>query len=486
MLPVAAVVALGLSSCSDQLGELPSQYKVDGNVVVDQSSAEILLNGMYYTYAQAKRDNYDNMSTGCALTYTVLPANMAGLLEYYQGAYILEEHGSSTYTMYSSYFWSGIFGTMNAANSVIEQIEAANDDWFKDGRKEEMLGEAYAMRALSLYDQLRLYGYSWDTTSRYGCIVRTKASKTSNMTQPRSSVADTYTQIISDLDYAIANAPAENEHYYITKWFAKGLKARVLMLRGEGSDYADAAELAADVINNGPYSLEENVTDIFQSAGMDSPEVIFGIQPYDSQVNVYEQLWYRGSAQYLATDNFEALFDGDPRKDQVIKVKTGSSIQWNDDGTYSFVEIPLNGIGKFFADGSEEATTTEETQYNMRLTEMYLLRAEALVRSGGSLDEARSLLKTVLQHAGYTDFTAVDNATTSDALLTQIFNEDLRNLCFECGRELDFMLRFGSIATAFNSEYENQQYNVFPLPTDEFLYNGALTADDQNPGYSAE
>lgn len=135
---------------------------------------------------------------------------------------------------------------------------------------------------------------------------------------------------------------------------------------------------------------------------------------------------------------------------------------------------------------NKTTNTITESQYDMRLTEMYLLRAEALVRAGGDKAEARSLLKTVLGHAGYTDVAFVDEATTDEALLKLIFEEDLRNLFGEGGRELDFMLRFGNIATEFNEQYADQKYNIFPIPTSEFLYNSKLTADMQSPGYSAE
>ena len=35
------------TSCSDELDALPGQSKVDGNVVVDQKSAIVALNGVY-------------------------------------------------------------------------------------------------------------------------------------------------------------------------------------------------------------------------------------------------------------------------------------------------------------------------------------------------------------------------------------------------------------------------------------------------------
>lgn len=474
------------TSCGDKLSELPTQYKVDGNVVSDQKSAQRLLNGMYYTFVLSGTDNYDQQTTACSGYYDVYTADFAGLYEYYQGRYMFEDHGKAMIVSYSSYFWNQHYKTVNAANCVIDQVTAAPDSWFADNKKKEILGEAYGMRALAFYNLLREFGYSWDESSPYGILLRTQSSKVSNSSIERSSVKDTYSQILSDCDYAIDNAPSENESYYITKWFAKGLKARVLMLRGGQGDYAAAADLAKDVIDNGSYSLAENVTDVFKKEGVESSEVIFGVKPYDSQTDVYEKYFYNQSPQFLPTDKFKALFDDDPRKDQMFTPTEGRGIQWNDDGTYSIVTTIMWGISKTVDMVNKTANTITESQYDMRLTEMYLLRAEALVRAGGDKAEARSLLKTVLKHAGYTDVAFVDAATTDEALLKLIFEEDIRNLFGEGGRELDFMLRFGSIATDFNDQYANQQYNVFPIPTDEFLYNSKLSKDMQNPGYSAE
>ena len=486
---LGAALLLGgtvLTSCDDKLSELPKQYTVDGNVVIDQKSAQTLLNGMYYTFVASGTDNYDQQSTPCNRYYDSFPADFAGLYEYYQGRYMFEDHGSSTIVGYSSYFWNQHYSTVNAANCVIDQVTAANDAWFSGNKKKEILGEAYGMRALAFYNLLREYGYSWDVNSPYGILLRTQASKVSNSSIARSSVKDSYDQILSDCDYAIENAPSENKSYYITKWFAEGLKARVLMLRGGEGDYAAAADLAKDVIDNSPYQLEDNVVDIFKTEGVDSKEVIFGIKPYDKQTSVYEDYFYRGEPQYLPTDKFYALFDNDPRKDKMFTDAEGTDIQWNDDGTYSMVTVTMRGISKTVDMKNNKTNTITESQYDMRLTEMYLLRAEALVRAGGDKAEARNLLKTVLTHAGYTDVAFVDAATSDEALLKLIFEEDIRNLFGEGGRELDFMLRFGDIAKEFNSQYENQQYDVFPIPTDEFLYNSKLSKDMQNPGYSAD
>lgn len=483
---VALITSAMLTSCSDELSKLPTQYKVDGNVVVDRNSAETLLNGMYYTFAECGYDNYNVLSTKCSMINEIMSADFAGTIIYYQGAYMLENHSTASTTSYTSMFWNSMYSKLNAANVVIDQVGNADDKFFIGDRKHEILGEAYCMRALMLYDLLRYFGYSWDISSPYGDIIRTVPSKVSNLPTKRSSVADTYAQILSDLDYAIANAPSKNVNWYINSWFAKGLKARVLMLRGQGTDYSDAATLAKDVIDNSGYSLEDNVMDVFHANGINSKEVLFGIKPQPNQTDVYEAYYYRNSAQYLPTDSLLALFKDDPRLTTLFKVTNTTQMVPNADGTYSSVNVDEYAICKHLDPTLMKANDIEESQYQMRLTEMYLLRAEALVRSGGSSDEAKSLLKTILTHADVSDFTSVDNATTKEALLKQIFNEDMRNLFCESGREIDLMLRFGDIAKSFNPVYEENKYNVWPIPVTEFQYNGSLTPQDQNPGYATK
>jgi len=484
----AAMMACQLTlttSCSDELDALPGQSKVDGNVIVDQKSAEVALNGIYYSYAMCGTDYYDVKSTLCSPIYEVYPADLAGTAIYYQGPYYMEMHDVSNMVMFSSYFWQPLYATLNAANAFINQMKDADDSWFTSGKKNQLLGEAYAMRALVHYNLLRYFGYSWDINSPYGCILRTEQSTTLTLPKARSSVKDSYEQIISDLDFAIENAPATNDNYYISQWFAKGLKARVLMMRGQNNDYTEAAQLCADIIQNGPYALEDNYEDIFHQKGLASQEVIFGIQPKENQTDVYEAYYYRGYPQFYPTDNLLALYEGDPRLEQMYKLDQAESYEYTDEGIV-VVYIDQYTICKHINPATFAADELEETQYQMRLSEIYLLRAEALARTG-NISEAGSLLKTVLSKSGITDYTAVDAATTQEAMLQQIFNEALKNLAFECGLEHDIMLRFPeSITLQFNPIYAEKQYNVFPLPVDEFKYNFELDADDQNPGYAVE
>ena len=484
---LAGIMMLSLVSCSNELDIVPSQQKVDANLIVDQKSAETAINGVYYTYAMCGTDRYDVKSTMCSMYYEILPSDIAGTCTYYQGPYMLETHGSNYYTVYNSYLWKPVYSIINAANNVISQMKDSKDEWFAGNRKNEIIGEAYCMRALVNFQLLVLFGYSWDVNSPYGNILRTEPSNVSTLKTGRSSVADTYNAIISDLDIAIEKAPANGKNCFATSWLAKGLKVRALMQRGQNGDYAEAASLAQDIIQNGPYSLEDNVVDVFHKNGLKSNEVIFGIQPKENQTDVTEQYFYRGNAQWYPSDALNALFENDPRRTAMLPVvETQSIVIIPEPFSYYFVTVEIPVVGKHFANGVFSASTLSETQYNMRLTEIYLLRAEALARTG-DLNGAKNILKTVLGHAGYTDFSMVDAATSEHDVMQQIFNEEVRQFFCESGQDAAMMLRFPKdIVCAFNPEYNDITMSIFAIPSDEFRFNAGVSPSDQNPGYSAE
>ena len=485
-----------LASCSDDLNELPSQSRVDGNVVTDVKSAEALLNGVYYSFAQCGTDYYNVKSTRCSKLYEAVPADLAGTAVYYQGPYMFETHDMTTMTRYSQYLWQAFYKTVDAANAALKQIGESSDGMYTNDEKSQLLAQAHGMRALAYYNILRYFGYSWDVSSPYGVVLRAEPTMATSLPAKRVSVADSYDFIISDLDDCIAHAPAQISNYYFGKYAAEGVKARVLMMRGQDGDYAEALRLCEDVIANGGYSLD-SYADIFHKNGLNSPEVIFGIQPKENQTDVYETYFYRGSAQYFPTDKLLALYDAnnDPRKEQMYMGTPTRMFGIREDGSYYTYIATKYTICKHLdpatatVNGSTttfQAGTLEESQYQLRLSEIYLLKAEAEARLG-DLTTAKADLKAVETKAGITDFSSLDNANTFEEVMQVLFDEAVKNLSFECGLEHNYMLRFPSaITTAFNEYYADKATSVFPIPVSEFQYNTALTEKDQNPGFSAE
>ena len=455
------------TSCEDQLNALPTQSKVEGNVIVDQASAEIALNGVYYRFASGG-ESQDEPAILWASYHELTSPILTGYFTYAFGGSPLEETFYPTDNNILN-TWSNAYSLINAANGVIEQMEALSSTLFTGNRKAEIIAEAKLMRAYGHYNLLRYFCRFDDTESEYGALIRDEFVTTNNIAKSRSDVKSTYTFILEDLEEAIKNAPLENKNIYGNQWIAKAMKARVLILRGEGTDYADVVTITTDIIDNGPYELEEHVEDIFNTKGLTSKEVMLGIQPLANQTARYGTYWqeYNSMAMYTAMPSFMSLIENDPRKDWMLIAQK----RYNDPTLTDY------GIVKGISGNKKEESIA------IRLTEMYLLKAEAIVLSGGKLEDAKNLLKTVSGHAGITDFSVIDAITNRDELRLEIYKETVKNLTFEDGIEWTAMTRLPlEEILKIKPAIKEYNYTILPIPATEFEKNP--TIGNQNPGYS--
>lgn len=454
------------ASCKKELGKLPENAKVDGNTILDERTARIALNGAYYRFANVQADNnvtdWQNNET--------YPGMFSGYIGYGYGE---TDEEVNVYSIQRDYFWEYCYAIINSANGVINAVEGLPDNFFTGNAKKEILGEAKFLRAYANFKLLSYYAEWFDLSSSYGLLLRDKLVDLNNISKQRSSVADSYAFIFDDLDYAIANAPAENKNIYATKFTAMALKMRALMLHGEPADYQEVITLANTIIDEGGYALESNPKDIFYTKGLSSNEVMLGIQPQQNQdqyyYNVSSQYYPGASSLYVAKTALKDLLEGDPRQAWLI----GSEQSDYSPGSYFFL--------KYIPEGTE-ATLTSETAYAFRLTEVYLLKAEAIVRSGGDVNEAKTIVKDIMAHAGVTDFSAIENAAGADEVLLQVYYENVRSLVGEDGQEWTALLRlpFTTVQTIKPTITDKIQY-ILPVPKTEFLNNPQF--GEQNKGY---
>ena len=452
------VIAL-FCSCEDQLNALPGQSKVDGNVIVDQETAEVALNGVYYMLAEVGSDR-GTPSTMWGENHEVIPAILAGYITNAFGSNPLNENAQVTASdLRVRSFWTSIYKVINAANGVLKQIAPVSEDEFVHNRKTEIIAEARLLRAYGHFKALCYFAQFYDVKSPYGVLLREEFSTTTKMAKARSNVADSYSSILGDLDFAIQYAPLESENTSVNQWVAKGLKARVLMMRGGEGDYEEVIRLTSDIIDHSPYVLEENLRDIFQIKGLTSTEVMLGIVPMPNQTKHYTTYIYYEDPYYTPTRTDSLLYRDDPRIEWMLGEVAG-----------------MDGITKYV--GSQQ-----EISYAMRLSEMYLLQAEAIVRSGGSVDDARNILEEIMGHAGVTDFTTLESITDPNVMLTEVYEEIARNLMLEDGIEWNALTRLPiEKILEIKPAIMAKNYIILPIPAVEFERNP--TIGDQNPGYS--
>ena len=456
---LAALIGMN-TSCDKTLNALPTQEKVDDNVIVDQKSAEIALNGVYYLFVNVTENRTTGLpGTTWAPAHEILPAQFAGLIENYQGPSRPEMHTMTAKDNGEVLpIWSGNYKLANAANGVIAGLEALSEERFSGSRRTQILGETRFLRAYANFKLLAYYGEFFDSSSKFGVMIRTKPVTVSTIATVRKNVADSYAFILDDIDYAIANAPENSPNHYATKWAAMLLKMRVLMLRQAPTDYAAVITLANQLIEQSPYALEAHVEDLFSTKGLASKEVILGTKAFANQIAEMEKYYFRANYNYNATPFLLDLLKNDPRANWMI-------------GT-----VAKRQVFKKHSGGQAEA------KFVFRLTEAYLLKAEALAKSNGSLTEVRDLLKMVKSKAGITDFTALNAMNTREQLTTEVFRELMRSLVAEDGSDWMALLRlpFDTIKQLNGNMKERWQY-ILPVPYSEYEKNP--TFGDQNPGY---
>jgi hypothetical protein len=451
--------------CKKTLDKLPDNAKVEGNAITDQPSAIVALNGVYFRFANASNTSTDwsvNQRLGSMLNGYLADATGASASN--------DERNVLDNTGFTSQ-WGRYYSLVNAANGLISAVEELADNKFVNGKKQEILGEARFMRAYGHFKLLSYFGQWFDINSSFGVILRDQFVTLTNKDKARSTVKESYDFILADIDYAIANSALTSQNVYANKWTASALKMRVLLSRGQGNDYAQAVVLGNGIISGSPYVLEPSLRDLFYVKGLASKEVMLGIKPQANQDLYYENMsgnFIGRSHIYASTPKLVSLYDNDPRKAWIIGDQYRTSVY------KYFIK---------FVQPTRVSTLVSETAYAFRLTEVYLMQAEATVRSGAGLAPAKTTLKEVMAKSGVTNFTAIDAANTPDDLLKEIYLEYARNMVGEDGIEWMALLRlpFATVQQLRPTITNKIQY-ILPVPKSEFLNNTKI--GDQNPGYS--
>jgi tetratricopeptide (TPR) repeat protein len=312
--------------------------------------------------------------------------------------------------------------------------------------KNAALGELYFLRALNHFNLLNYFG-----------AIPVKITPTvgvSGINVPRNEVDAVYAQIIQDLAFAAENLPSGSSKIKASANAAKALLARVYLYK---KDYSNAARYANEVINSGKYELLADYAAIFASE--ETAESIFEVDftPLDkNRIAEYNfPLTLNGRREVAPSDDLIASYGaGDTRL--AASIATAGGLQY---------AIKYNDL-----------STGSDNVIVLRLSDMYLIRAEANAQLAGDVDAIKSDLNTVRSRAGLAATTA---ATYAD-LLTAIEAERRVEFAFEGQRWFD-LVRTGRAIDVLPTVTSINQ-TLFPIPLSEMLTN-TNTGMYQNPGY---
>ncbi|MDR6763679.1 hypothetical protein J2Y38_003903 [Flavobacterium sp. 2755] len=457
------ICSLSILSCSiDEVK--PINQLTDENVIRDKESAQNALNGVYRQWRE--------FNTGFFPLHLAAEGNEGFTTGAISGSTGMNLNQVDPANDYLTSVYNNHYAIINQANIVIEKLENGSAVGIDETSKLQMIAQAKFNRALAYFILLRNFGQFYDLNSTYGVVVRTTFSRDLEA-QKRNTVQETYNLIIQDLEYAITNGPKNVKHYYGGSLAAKALLAKVKLTT---KDYAGAAALALEVINNSEnYGLETSYASIFANT-YNSKEVIFA--PYTTLTTTEKDV----SMNQINRTTFSTIL-GNLADAQVAGAGnltgTGSGYDSRFLFAYSATTKGTNKQGKY-PFNSSGTTGTGNTNYYLRLAEIYLVYAEAVVRSNGDPDLAIAKLNAIRNRAGAT----LKTFSTNQQLLKDIREEKLLELFYENGECWYDLIRYHSLGdvSAFTEKASLKSVNQFilPIPLQGIIGNKLL---EQNPGY---
>ena len=145
------VLSILILSCESYL-DVESFDKVsDANVIFDKSSAETAVRGAYRSLASL------NYSSSFQNTILQSGGDVRSLNNAQTDLNIINYDLRSDIGFLSTY-WGNFYNTINRTNHVIQKVPLVNDVKLTPELRNQLLGEAYFIRAYSYFDLARVFG----------------------------------------------------------------------------------------------------------------------------------------------------------------------------------------------------------------------------------------------------------------------------------------------------------------------------------------
>ena len=416
------ILAFSLNACSDEFLDF---------VPIDQATV-----GSWYRNADEIRQATASMYGRPWFNYNDVFGWTAGDLLAGDMHHNWDQEGQFFYLSYNennthiANGWQGLYDVISFANPIIDDMPTIASGY---GVSEEVinagLAEARFIRGMAYYILVEF----WETVP----ILEKPAEKIASgqIQLPKNTTASVYEFVRRDFVFAAENLPDVDLPGRVTSWAAKGMLAKLHVTLGQraiggasyGSlnDFTIAANYAADVINNSGRSLFSNYENMFKIENERNPEILFAIQWINggwglgnsrqarfarhTRITGDSQAWGGGkcmTSNFMNTLAQNAENETDTRK-RAIYMETGDHYNYiatNEGGyTYEIVsrdeegiqvetQTPLlNNVKKYVVGSVDDHGYVISNQdspldtYLLRLADVYLLYAEALLADGSSL-----------------------------------------------------------------------------------------------------
>ncbi|MFL1013351.1 RagB/SusD family nutrient uptake outer membrane protein [Flavisericum labens] len=455
------------ASCEDDLNLAPEDQNTSAGFYRNAADLEAAVNAMYGALQRDGLYGYNYhilLETRSDNTFEEEPSNSGGF-----GDMDLFNRVTTNPVITST--WRDSYIAIQTANIVLNRIDAITD--MDQATKATRKGEARFIRALIYYNLVNLYG-------DVPLVTQETTNPTDFFGQGRTSKAEVFAQIITDLSEAQNELPESNDTGRATKGAANALLGKVYLTNGN----PQAAETALRAVTG--YTLLNNYADNFGVNNENGSESIFEIQ-FKSDVNGNSEgskFATRFSSQAnpgsrgnnIITEDLASSFEaGDLRRDEIVPDASTSTV---------FIST------KYIDDDQPVVDDGDNNVIVLRYADVLLMLAEALNAQGYAADgEAFDLLNQIRTRAGLASLTSA-TVTNQTEFITALLEERRHELFHEPHRWLDIK-RLGDPISIMNTHFDgmpstanitiNQEDLLLPIPQAQI--DSDPDSMSQNPGY---
>jgi hypothetical protein len=443
-------ILLLFTSCKKFLETQPQLQVDQSQAIINAGSAASSVNGLFNLLASNSYygSNFQALSylSGGDIQWTGSQSDPSEITK----------HLTSSTNGYVQSAWTSIYRTISQANYIIAYVPKVTDPLLTTATRNQYMGEAYFIRALAYFDLARGWG-------GVQLVLTPTTLPSDNTGIPRSSLADTYAQVLKDLNAAEALVPAGVNRNRVTLRTVQALKARFYLYQKQ---WALAEQFATSVINdNTNYFLVTPYSAFFANSALATSESVFELAYTTSNTNGHSNWWLPpalgGRREWAPNDAMVALLNnptiGGNRSALIARTAPPGNLWYGK----LYYRTPL---------GTDPA-------YVIRISELYLIRSEARAQQGNltGANSAQSDLNAVRARAGV----AASTAATLPDILLELEKERQVEFPFEADRWFN-LVRTDRAQTVLS--LPDKHLYLFPIPYNETLVDPQLSGN-RNPGY---
>ncbi|MBL7768785.1 MAG: RagB/SusD family nutrient uptake outer membrane protein [Flavipsychrobacter sp.] len=372
--------------------------------------------------------------------------------------------------------WGRAYYAINLANVFLAGMDSKGASVVGDAKANNFRAEARFGRAISYYALLQLYARPyWDGNgSKPGVPLRlTPNTGSGNYDLARSTVAEVYTQILADLDYAEQNLPANYSTPALNttrahKNTAIAFKTRVYLAMQRYNEVITEANKIVSA--NAPFTASSGVAHALQ------PNIATIFSNYSTTESIlsmpFTDVETPGTQNQLGYYYGSAAMNGGNGEYSMLSTGIISDAGWKaTDARRSL--IVTSGTKQYLNKFPKAAPFTDWAPV-IRYSEVLLSLAEAITRSTNTVDaRAIALLNAVRQRSdATTTFAAGDFATAAD-LANAILTERRIELLGEglAGQDLTRLGLPLPAKPGVPAVQPTQQEYIWPISSTELLLN---------------